>query len=181
MTVNAHFEDGVFFHKKRSGLRYKQRAFIYIAVVIVHVRTATSLLDWFTNARITSFFFFFFEALRCPMCSPWTKLVYNWWSAERPATTGIALARSLRSPGYPDSDTMRCVSRRLCDTRALCSVLFGVLPPFFLLSFLLIGVFFCFPISRLAICQRFGCLHAAITERMAKGMLEALTHRSTPR
>lgn len=45
MTVNAHFEDGVFFHKKRSGLRYKQRAFIYIAVVIVHVRTATSLLD----------------------------------------------------------------------------------------------------------------------------------------
>lgn len=179
MTVNAHFEDGVFFHKKRSGLRYKQRAFIYIAVVIVHVRTATSLLDWFTNARITSFFFF--EALSCPMCTPWTKLVYNWWSAERPATTGIALARSLRSPGYPDSDTMRCVSRRLCDTRALCSVLFGVLPPFFLLSFLLIGVFFCFPISRLAICQRFGCLHAAITERMAKGMLEALTHRSTPR
>lgn len=53
------------------------------------------------------------------MWSPWTKLVYNWWSAERPATTGIALARSLRSPGYPDSDTMRCVSWRLCDTRAL--------------------------------------------------------------
>lgn len=74
---------------------------------------------WFTNARITSFFF---EALRFrrPMWSLRTKLVYNWWSPEQPVTTGIALARSLRSPGYPDSDTMRCVSWRLCDTRVLC-------------------------------------------------------------
>lgn len=52
------------------------------------------------------------------MGSLWTKLVYNWWSPAQPVTTGIALARSLRSPGYPGSDTMRCVSCRLCDTPA---------------------------------------------------------------
>lgn len=50
------------------------------------------------------------------MWSLWTKRVYNWWSPEQPVTTGIALTRPLRSPGYPDSDTMRCVSCRLCDT-----------------------------------------------------------------
>ncbi|KAJ4946165.1 hypothetical protein JOQ06_023835, partial [Pogonophryne albipinna] len=42
-------------------------------------------------------------------------------SPEQPVTTGIAAARSLRSPGYPGSDTMRayhCISRktRLTDS-----------------------------------------------------------------
>lgn len=66
------------------------------------------------------------------MWSLWTKRVYNWWSPEQPVTTGIALTRSLRSPGYPGSDTMRCVSCRLCDTPAIYAdtVLYGV-PLFF--------------------------------------------------
>lgn len=64
--------------------------------------------------------FFFLEphSFRQPMRSLWTKLVYNWRSPEQPVTTGIAPARSLRSPGYPGTDTMRCVSWRLCDTPA---------------------------------------------------------------
>lgn len=48
----------------------------------------------------------------------WTERVCSWWIPEQPVTTGIALTRSLRSPGYPGSDTMRCVSSPLCDTPA---------------------------------------------------------------
>ena len=115
------------------------------------------------------------------MWSSRAQLVYNWWSREQPVTTGIALRGRWGLRVTPGSDTMRCVSCPLCDTPASRRRGFSPVFLFFLSThprFLCFVLFFSLLVSQfhvLAICQRFGCLHAAITERMAKGMLEALT------
>lgn len=148
-----------------------------IAVNATRVPNSTSLLGGISSCTPNKFSAHSSRHLTRRLRS---EFAYNWRSPEQPVTTGIALARSLRSPGYPGSDTMRCVSCRLCDTRAGL----GAPPPQHTNTHTLpvhIGASPPPNVSRLAICQRFGCLRAAITERTAKGTSEARARRSAPR